>query len=120
MSSFKDPAILMVSGEYSFTVIDGFSYYTDMFGDREIISVPDGFCTDVASSPKILWSIIPSIGLYTKAAIMHDYLYSSGKYDRKSCDKMFLEAMKILGVVKVKRELMYLAVRIFGKNKFKK
>ena len=58
---------------------------------------------------------------------MHDFLYSvlgilpeweafenPKRYTRAQCDKIFLEAMGVLGVNKFKRKLMYRAVRIGG------
>lgn len=80
----------------------------------EVITVSKGFSTDLASVPKALWSVFPPFGNHTKAAVLHDYLYGRKERPRKDCDKIFLEAMKVLGVSKTRRTLMYWAVRAFG------
>lgn len=104
-------------------LLEGFSFYFEDNSNKEEILVPKGFITDFASTPRILYPLFPPIGKYNKATLIHDFLYStkSDKYniDRKKADKFFLQAMEVLGVRK-KRYLMYLAVRLFGKFKFKK
>lgn len=97
--------------------------------------VPAGFITDFASVPKILWSLIPSTGRYTKAAVIHDYLYSvkgkcgvivdgiclSLKYitlSRRQCDLILREEMKKAKVGFIKRHLIYWGVRLFGWLRF--
>ena len=76
--------------------------------------VPDGFVTDLASIPRILYSVIPVNGLHRSAAILHDYLYESQTYGRRKCDDLFLEAMKSSGVRYTQRMAMYIGVRIGG------
>lgn len=96
----------------------GYSWVTraPLVYDRgfESITVPDNFSTDLASVPKVLWAVMPPFGNHTKAAVLHDYLYGQGERSRKACDDIFLEAMTELGVSKVRRYLMYWAVRAFG------
>jgi hypothetical protein len=88
------------------------------------ITVPRGFVSDGASIPKIFWSIIgsPFVGLYLRASIIHDYLYSHQNYDytRSQADKIFLEIMLNDGVSKTKAYTMYYIVRVFGRKYFKK
>ena len=81
-------------------------------GDR--ITVPVGFQTDYASVPRWLWPIFPPMGVYSGAAIIHDYLYKRQNRCRLECDDIFLEAMTALGVSKTTRYAMYYAVRIWG------
>ena len=82
--------------------------------------IPKGFITDFASTPRILYPIIPPIGIYNKACIIHDYLYQEKIFSRKNCDLIFLQAMKILDVPKWKRNLMFAVVRLFGKKYYGK
>lgn len=89
-----------------------------------LIIVPKSFVTDLASTPKMLWNIFEPFGRgYLAASIVHDYLYSSScsykTINRKLADRIFLEIMKENGVNLVKRQVMYLAVRIFGKKYFR-
>jgi hypothetical protein len=76
--------------------------------------IPAGFETDFASVPRLFWNILPPIGLYTRAAIVHDYLYQTGLVSRKEADLIFLQIMKTDEVDFFVRHLMYYAVRIFG------
>src|SRR4051812_2279337 len=41
----------------------------------ELIVAPAGFVTDLASIPRIVWSVYPPDGPWVKAAIIHDFLY---------------------------------------------
>lgn len=53
---------------------------------------------------------------------MHDYLYSKGcelNIERKKADKIFLEILKEEGVNPILARLMYIAVRVFGKTRYK-
>ena len=94
-------------------IIRDFRYNSPKYG---LITVPCGFCTDGASIPSLLWGVIgsPWAGNYPEAAVIHDYTYFEKKFTRAECDKIFLEAMGILGVSFLKRRLMYRALRIFG------
>ena len=78
------------------------------------ITVPKGSKTDFASIPRIFWPILPPVGRYSKAAVVHDYCYRHGLFTRKISDLVFLHAMEELKVPKWKRVVMYWAVRLFG------
>ena len=81
------------------------------------VTVPAGTTTDFASIPRIFWPIFPPDGRrYMRAAIVHDYLYRTGKVPRALADQMFLMLMTQDGVPWWKRNLMYWAVRIFGRR----
>ena len=118
MSSFTTPLV----GEYNdamdiFTLCQPFRYRIGSETSENIITVPAGFVTDFASTPFFIQWLLPHTGLYGKAACLHDYLYQTGMYEREVCDKIFLEAMLVLGVPEWKAYSMYKAVRIFG-NKY--
>lgn len=81
-----------------------------------VIVVPRDFVTDFASVPRGLWNLFPPNGPYTPAAVVHDYLYRWTEHDRKLCDEVFLEAMEVLKVGWWTRQLMYRAVRLFGRR----
>ena len=82
------------------------------------IVVPKGFVTDFATIPRILWPIFPPYGRHTKAAILHDYLYTSCTCSRRQSDKIFREAMKKDGVGWLRRGIMWAAVRLFGRTHY--
>jgi len=78
-------------------------------------TVPPGFVTNLASTPRRLWSIFPPAGEWNRAAILHDYLYSPhASCSRFLADALFREAMATLGVPWWRRVIMYYAVRLFG------
>lgn len=79
-----------------------------------LITVPRGFVTDYASVPRGLWNIFPPHGKYSAGAVVHDYLYRRTLMDRAICDRVFLEAMEVLGVSWFSRRVIYRAVRLFG------
>ena len=78
------------------------------------ITVPVGFITDFASIPPLAWMVATKLGPWNRPAILHDYLYFSATFDRKTADLLFLAAMRDRRVVWWRRMLMYLAVRIGG------
>lgn len=129
MKKFTDELIVKSIGS-KWELVEPFCFYyeklnknTYRFADPSNynkIVIPKGFITDFASTPRILYPIIPPIGIYNKACIIHDYLYQEKIFLRKTCDLIFLQAMKILDVPKWKRNLMFIIVRLFGKKYYGK
>lgn len=74
-------------------------YYSEMLGYK--IIVPAGSVNDLASIPRFFTRVFPVNASHRIAAAMHDYLYenrgliSGVQHSRKTCDKLFLEAMSI-------------------------
>ena len=80
--------------------------------DRYVVTASE--ITDFASVPRVFVWFIPSYGLYTKAAILHDVLCrlaDEGKFSRRDADGIFRQAMRILGVAFLRRWVMWVAVR---------
>lgn len=119
MSSFTTPADMRMVGRYRFELLAPFEYHVGEYPSAEVIRVPAGFVTDLASVPRILWWLLPPHGRYAKAAIVHDYLYEHAIGSKAYADKVFLEGMQVLGVGRTRRTLMYWAVRLFGRGNFK-
>ena len=77
------------------------------------IVVWSGTVTDLASIPRIARLFIVKNGQHRAAAIVHDHLCRLGMdFSRRLADKIFLEAMKLSGVPRLRRRLMYWAVAI--------
>lgn len=103
-------------------VVEGFRYYLgEEYGDAWIY-VPAGYLTDGASVPRIFWNLLPPWGKYGAAAIVHDYLCEfltiivDGepiRITRKQADFILLEAMEVLGVPWLTRNLMHGAVATY-------
>ena len=71
--------------------------------------------TDFASVPRMFVWFLPRYGRYTKAAILHDHLWSkevpAGRITRRDADGMFRQAMRTLEVPFLRRWIMWTAVR---------
>jgi len=83
------------------------------------VEVPEGFVTDLASIPRVFWSMLRPDAEYAYAAIVHDYLYWVQKYDRQLCDEIFRFSMEDLNVERPTVESIYNAVRSFGESAWK-
>jgi hypothetical protein len=111
-------------GRQCVQLLEPLEYRVGSADSEERITVPAGFETDFASVPRIFHSFIPPLGKHGRPAIIHDFLYSTeGRgpgitrrepYSRKEADDIFLEAMKVVGVPRLRRSLMYRAVRLGG------
>lgn len=84
------------------------------------IVIPEGFLTDLSSVPRLLWWFIPPFGMAVPASILHDYMYTYGWKSRKEADKLFYKILLTHNVPKWQSFLMYIAVRMFGKSKYKR
>lgn len=119
MSQFTTPLRVELIDDYLFRTTDGFVYIVGSLSGSEKIEVQAGFETDFASIPRLLWSVLPPHGKYAKAAVLHDWMYANAYRDKAYADKIFHEAMVVLGVSTFKAKLMYNAVKIFGRGKYK-
>lgn len=117
MSRFTTPAILEMLAHYKWRVYEPFEFYLSD-DNSDVIEVPAGFITDLATIPRIFWTFMPPDGKYAKAAIIHDYLYYNALRTKYEADRIFLDGMTVLGVPKWKRLVMYLVVRIFGRGNY--
>ncbi|HGP2813971.1 TPA: DUF1353 domain-containing protein [Salmonella enterica] len=118
MSRFTTPAILEMLDHYRWRVYEPFEFYLSD-DNSDVISVPAGFVTDLATVPRIFRTLMPPDGKYAKAAIIHDYLYDKALRTKQQADLIFLDGMTVLGVPKWKRAIMYQAVRLFGRGNYR-
>lgn len=75
------------------------------------ITVPEGFVTDLASIPRLFWSVMPRDGKYADAAIVHDYLYWYQTTSKATADTVLEHAMKDLEVSPLVVAAIYVGVR---------
>jgi hypothetical protein len=95
----------------------------------ELVQVPAGMVTDLASIPRLVSNLLPPGGLWSEAALPHDLCYKSKgsmvwfkqtwrsraqPYTRAECDKILREGMVALGVPTLQRVTIYEGVRIGG------
>ena len=82
---------------------------------NERIVVPKGFVTDFASIPQALWTLgLSPHGQYSRAAVVHDYLYWSQGCSRAQADRLLVIAMKESSVSRFDEFLVYRGVDIGG------
>lgn len=94
--------------------------FTYPSGEYTVV-VPFGFRTDFASIPRVLWNILPPTGTYGKAAVLHDFMYQTGKWmidgvpcTRSSADSVLRAGMDDCGVGGLTRWMIYTGVRVGG------
>ena len=78
---------------------------------RKRIVVPAGFVTDYASIPRPLWSVFPPHHSYSRAAVIHDYLYWTQACTRLQADNLFYVGMVESKVPLATRLAVYWGVR---------
>ena len=109
--------IAAIKGTNQYRLTKNLIYIDKVYGE---IKVPIRFKTDFASVPRFLHGVIDDNASYIReAAVVHDYLYSTGQLDRVSCDLVLERAMKELKASWFKRKLVYFTVRLFGSSHFK-
>ncbi|MFI4966713.1 MAG: DUF1353 domain-containing protein [Caulobacterales bacterium] len=121
--------ILTGDGRSQWSLTAPLTYDVGREGSGETITVPVGATTDLASVPRFAWSLLPPDGPWTKAAVVHDFLYRTrgtgvfagrcwitrrGGYTRAQSDRILNEAMAALGVRADKRLVIFVAVRLCG------
>lgn len=78
------------------------------------VRVPIGFVTDFASIPRIFWSMLRPDGIYSYAAIIHDYLYWEQYLPKKDCDMILKFLMEEFRINPTIVSAIYQAVNNFG------
>ncbi|MCI4568455.1 DUF1353 domain-containing protein [Lysobacter sp. CFH 32150] len=81
-----------------------------------LITVPENFVHDKASIPRALWSFLPKNGQYTRAAVIHDYLYWTQRCTREQADNLLVIAMKESDVGWFTRRAVFRGVRLGGES----
>ena len=126
MSSFTKPLITQYMPDTENWMLPagaGFRYWIGAENSGTYVDIPDFFRTDGASVPRPFWNIVAPWGKHGQAAVVHDFLcvyrtvIRDGKavsISRKECDNIFREAMTVLNVDPVQREIMYGAVRAYA------
>lgn len=91
-------------------------YESDVAG--RVITVPAGFPTDLASVPRLPLVYSLCGGVARRPAVVHDYLYTSGRATRSVADAVFREASEVIGVPAWVRWLMWAGIRVGGSSHY--
>ncbi|RTL25326.1 MAG: DUF1353 domain-containing protein [Burkholderiales bacterium] len=81
-----------------------------------VVEVPRGFVTDLASIPRVFWSLLRPDGAYTYPAIIHDYMYWTQVHERQVADDVFLAGMRDMNIDESTCKAIHFAVRQFGQS----
>lgn len=98
--------------------------------DNDEFFIVKGFRTDLASVPAKFQWLINDNGVQDAAALIHDYIARNEgvlksnedvevKFSRHDNDRIFLQALKKVGIKSWKARLMYWGVRAYSKLKGK-
>ncbi|GLS29596.1 Protein of unknown function [Mesorhizobium albiziae] len=81
-----------------------------------VVEITTGFVCDLASIPRLFWTLLPKTAPYTTPAIVHDYLYwfQPPSHDRQRADMVLNLGMRELKVPGWKRWVIYRSVRLAG------
>ena len=103
-------------GDLDWKVVEPLTYQ----GNTDEFVVPAGSETDFASVPGAFQWLIPRSGRYTKAAVLHDFLWRHIEevgISRSDADGIFRRVMLELDVTFLRRWMMWAAVRIVSLSK---
>jgi Protein of unknown function (DUF1353) len=107
------PAVRAFGDNRFWVTIEDMTYVIGSTSDQ--IVVPKGFVTDFASIPQSLWSLgLTPYGQYSRAAVIHDYLYWSQSCTRAQSDRLLVIAMKESRVSGLDEYLVYRGVELGG------
>lgn len=119
MSSFTKPFKVIIHNiplnERPFEIAEEFEFYSE-YEKEYVITIPKGYRSNFASVPRIFWSLIPPVGRYSKATVIHDWLIDTKRtnyFTYHEINMVFLEAMKVLKVNLITRYMMFLAVEFY-------
>ena len=110
----KVPAIRMTA--HAARLCEPYRAVIIIHGRRELLTVDEGFSTDGASIPRLLWRALghPYQMPLLPCALAHDALYAVRLNSRSDCDAVFLDLMRRARMGLFKRLAVWLAVRAFG------
>ncbi|HMS91383.1 MAG TPA: DUF1353 domain-containing protein [Candidatus Absconditabacterales bacterium] len=115
-----------------FEVAEEFFWYLDYENKNPIVIIPKGFVTNFGSMPRFarpFFNPVKYLGY-----CLHDYLFSKEgkiiyvvgktacevKYTRKEADLILRASLKVEGAGFFERNMIYYAVRIFGKSHYER
>jgi hypothetical protein len=120
-ASFLTPLRTEKIGARRWLLIDDLVFESVRFQGRFV--APRGFQTDLASIPRIAWTIFPKVDLYDEAAVIHDAAYANAIVTaqgervyliKRFADALFYEGCLARGVGPRRARIMWWVVSRFG------
>lgn len=118
---FLTPLRLEKVGPQRWRLLDRLIYRSVKYAG--LFVVPEGFETDLTSVPLPIQSLLPKVGNYDAAAVLHDAAYANALetasgdrvYTVKHvADALYHEAVRACGTGRARAALMYAAVQLWG------
>ena len=109
MAVFLTPLVLHPLPERRWQVMADFRIH---LRSAMVLTVPEGFVTDLNSLPRVWWSVSPASD-YPEAGVAHDYLYAT-QANKAGADSVYLELLEALGMSRPRRLARYWALVLFG------
>ncbi len=119
-----EPVMLADGKTWAYCLTEPLTWELGYQGSTLYVTVPAGFVTDLASIPRIFWSLLNGYAPETaKAAALHDWLRPTPEdivaqvrpaWDVQSAAGEFYHALKAGSVPVWRRKVLYLAVVLFG------
>jgi len=116
MSSFTKPFKVIVHNvplkDKPFEINERFEFYSEE-NNGYTIYIPKGYRTDFATVPRFLWSLVPPVGRWSKATIVHDWLIDNPTEHNLGINQIntvLNESMKELDVRWRYRQLIFRSV----------
>lgn len=118
-SRFLSPLVLQLAGGdgEQWLLKAPFQYSSDVL--NRIVTVPEGFQTDLASVPRLPVVYLLTGATGNEAAVVHDFLYTLQPCTRKQADDVFYEAALSSGVPKWRAWMMWAGIRAGGGSHWK-
>lgn len=88
--------------------------HVNIDGKDVFITVPAGFETDFESVPRIPVAFLLTAKFGERAAVLHDYMYKTGKLPRAQADAIYRAALAADDVAWWRRWAMWAGVRVGG------
>ena len=104
------------NGNYNYKVVQDYVFDSPVLG--QAFTIPEGFITDGASIPRILWSVFggPFCPKNLEASVQHDFLIHMGVGGPQR-DLQFYSTLVDNNTDKWKARLMYIGVVVWRKVK---
>lgn len=112
MSTFTDGLTVQRTGTRTWVVQRPFIYHVGAFPSPLMVPVEAGYETDLASVPRVLWWALRPDGTWAQAAVVHDKLCYEGWGTDRLRDAVFEEAMRVAGVPRWRRLVLFYGVRL--------
>lgn len=120
-SAFLSPLRMETIGEREWLLTDDLVFFSAKY--RGVVIAPRGFQTNLASIPRLLWTVFPKVGRQDRAAVIHDAGYGHALVTQNGdrihavkhvSDDLFYEGMRSDGVNGLSAQVMYRAVVLCG------